>query len=155
MRCSFVFISLGWKQFSADTFIVPVLGRGTINFRASYGRNSSTCLRLSVDKIDLLVSYVFVLTLNADDFRTFPANISRDLRMNPAIDYDNAINRVIEYVLYGGDDANNIDDDNDDNNNDHDDDNEDDDNDDNNNEHDDDNEGDVEWNFTWAFETLC
>nr|TKS16379.1 hypothetical protein D5086_0000024270 [Populus alba] len=48
-------------------------------------QNFSTCLRLSVDKIDLLVGYVFVLTLNADDFQTFPANISRDLRMNPAI----------------------------------------------------------------------
>ncbi|CAK7356894.1 unnamed protein product [Dovyalis caffra] len=40
--------------------------------------------RLSVENIDLLVSYVLVLTLYADDFRTFPADISNDLRMNPA-----------------------------------------------------------------------
>lgn len=40
--------------------------------------------RLSVDKIDLLISYVLVLTLYADDFRTFPADVSNDLRMNPA-----------------------------------------------------------------------
>lgn len=39
--------------------------------------------RLSKGKIDLLVSYVLVLTLYADDFRTLPADIATDLRMGP------------------------------------------------------------------------
>lgn len=38
--------------------------------------------RLSDDKIHLLISYVLVLTLHADDFRTNPTDIAKDLRMS-------------------------------------------------------------------------
>ncbi|XP_060216018.1 uncharacterized protein LOC132643574 [Lycium barbarum] len=38
--------------------------------------------RLPDDKLNLLVSYVLVLTLIADDFRSDPTDIAKDLRMN-------------------------------------------------------------------------
>ncbi|KAI9161308.1 hypothetical protein LWI28_016217 [Acer negundo] len=38
--------------------------------------------RLSDDKIHLLISYVLVLTLHADGFRTCPTDIAKDLRMS-------------------------------------------------------------------------
>ncbi|KAI6690190.1 hypothetical protein NL676_027018 [Syzygium grande] len=37
---------------------------------------------LPSEKIDLLISYVLVLTLIADDFRTDPTDVSKDLRMS-------------------------------------------------------------------------
>lgn len=39
--------------------------------------------RLSDEKIDLLISYVLVLTLYVDDFRTDVDDIAKDLRMRP------------------------------------------------------------------------
>lgn len=39
--------------------------------------------RLSAEKNDLLISYVLVLTLYADEFRTDPSDIAKDLRMSP------------------------------------------------------------------------
>lgn len=39
--------------------------------------------RLSDEKRDLLISYVLVLTLYVDDFRTDLSDIAKDLRMNP------------------------------------------------------------------------
>ncbi|GLT60803.1 hypothetical protein SLA2020_335520 [Shorea laevis] len=39
--------------------------------------------RLAADKIDLLISYVLVLALYADEFRTDPSDIAKDLRMSP------------------------------------------------------------------------
>lgn len=39
--------------------------------------------RLPVDKINLLISYVLVLTLHVDEFRTDPSDIAKDLRMSP------------------------------------------------------------------------
>lgn len=39
--------------------------------------------RLSDDKRDLLISYVLVLTLYADEFRSDVSDIAKDLRMNP------------------------------------------------------------------------
>ncbi|XP_047963910.1 DNA-directed RNA polymerase I subunit rpa49-like [Salvia hispanica] len=44
---------------------------------------STTDKRLPQDKQDLLISYVLVLSLFADDFRSDPSDIARDLRMNP------------------------------------------------------------------------
>ncbi|KAL1533414.1 DNA-directed RNA polymerase I subunit RPA49-like [Salvia divinorum] len=44
---------------------------------------STTEKRLPQDKLDLLISYVLVLSLFADDFRSDPSDIARDLRMNP------------------------------------------------------------------------
>ncbi|KAM7483874.1 hypothetical protein LguiB_008457 [Lonicera macranthoides] len=38
--------------------------------------------RLSDEKRDLVISYILVLTLFADDFKTDPADIARDLRMS-------------------------------------------------------------------------
>lgn len=38
--------------------------------------------RLSTEKSNLLISYVLVLTLHADDFQTDPADIAKDLRIN-------------------------------------------------------------------------
>lgn len=38
--------------------------------------------RLADDKIHLLISYVLVLTLHADNFRTNPTDIAKDLRMS-------------------------------------------------------------------------
>lgn len=38
--------------------------------------------RLTEEKKDLLISYVLVLTLYADEFRTDPSDIARDLRMS-------------------------------------------------------------------------
>ncbi|KAL4625594.1 hypothetical protein ACB092_05G037600 [Castanea dentata] len=39
--------------------------------------------RLSAEKNDLIISYILVLTLYADEFRTDPADIAKDLRMSP------------------------------------------------------------------------
>ncbi|KAG8388411.1 hypothetical protein BUALT_Bualt02G0123100 [Buddleja alternifolia] len=39
--------------------------------------------RIQEDKQRLLISYVLVLTLFADDFRSDPSDIAKDLRMNP------------------------------------------------------------------------
>lgn len=38
--------------------------------------------RLSTDKLELLISYVLVLTLYADQFRTDMGDIAKDLRMS-------------------------------------------------------------------------
>ena len=38
--------------------------------------------RLPEEKKDLLISYVLVLTLYADDFRTDPSDIAKDLKMS-------------------------------------------------------------------------
>ncbi|KDP40736.1 hypothetical protein JCGZ_24735 [Jatropha curcas] len=38
---------------------------------------------LPIEKIDLLISYVLVLTLYVDDFRSNPTDIAKDLRMSP------------------------------------------------------------------------
>lgn len=39
--------------------------------------------RMAGDKLNLLISYILVLSLFADDFRSDPSDIARDLRMNP------------------------------------------------------------------------
>jgi DNA-directed RNA polymerase I subunit RPA49 len=44
---------------------------------------ASESKRLSAEKNDLLISYVLVLTLYADEFRTDPYDIAKDLRMSP------------------------------------------------------------------------
>ncbi|XP_065867132.1 DNA-directed RNA polymerase I subunit rpa49 [Euphorbia lathyris] len=43
----------------------------------------SVSRRLTVEKIDLLISYVLVLTLYADDFKTDPTDIAKDLKISP------------------------------------------------------------------------
>lgn len=39
--------------------------------------------RIPEEKLNLLISYVLVLSLFADDFRSDPSDIAKDLRMNP------------------------------------------------------------------------
>lgn len=59
---------------------------------------------LPVEKIDLLISYVLVLTLYADNFRTDPTDIAKDLRFDPLslrVHFDNlGCKRVRENKLY-------------------------------------------------------
>ncbi|KAK9142158.1 hypothetical protein Syun_011558 [Stephania yunnanensis] len=70
---------------SARNFLIPeILYKKFVNL---FTDSSSDIARdfgrhiLSVEKTNLLVSYVLVLTLFADGFRTDPSDIARDLRM--------------------------------------------------------------------------
>ncbi|XP_057797143.1 uncharacterized protein LOC131013130 [Salvia miltiorrhiza] len=49
-------------------------------FSTMFGSNKDK--RIPQDKLDLLISYVLVLSLFADDFRSDPSDIAKDLRMN-------------------------------------------------------------------------
>ncbi|KAK9149236.1 hypothetical protein Scep_007993 [Stephania cephalantha] len=72
---------------SAKNFSIPeILYKKFVNLftDSSSQQNRFTDFRrhnLSVEKTNLLVSYVLVLTLFADGFRTDPSDIARDLRM--------------------------------------------------------------------------
>lgn len=52
-------------------------------FSAMFGITSKN--RIPVEKQELLINYVLVLSLFADDFRSDPSDIAKDLRMNPLI----------------------------------------------------------------------
>ncbi|GLU05411.1 hypothetical protein SLE2022_225130 [Rubroshorea leprosula] len=72
-------------QFSMDRFssakhhkIPPILRR---KFTTLFADSESK--RLTADQINLLTSYVLVLTLHADGFRTDPSDIAKDLRTSP------------------------------------------------------------------------
>ncbi|KAL0322177.1 UNVERIFIED_CONTAM: hypothetical protein Scaly_2514100 [Sesamum calycinum] len=50
-------------------------------FSSLFGATNDT--RIPDDKLKLLISYILVLSLFADDFRSDPLDIAKDLRMNP------------------------------------------------------------------------
>ncbi|KAL0441379.1 UNVERIFIED_CONTAM: hypothetical protein Sradi_0076800 [Sesamum radiatum] len=50
-------------------------------FSSLFGATNDT--RIPDDKLKLLISYILVLSLFADDFRSDPSDIAKDLRMNP------------------------------------------------------------------------
>ncbi|KAJ0007700.1 hypothetical protein Pint_28995 [Pistacia integerrima] len=63
---------------SAKNHRIPSILRQ--KFLSSFSNPESK--RLPEDKIHLLISYVLVLTLHADNFQTNPADIAKDLRMS-------------------------------------------------------------------------